>query len=207
MDQFHFTFIETLAAMCKKYSVEVSRKVTGTSKEVRKVLWAAASPDRMEWLFNVRHSMDVRERSLLPSGTSSNESLHSQINSWSKSIRSLHQSTLTLKLDIMHFGKVLAHHVASGPFPLTFGLIWLGRVGVGHPAKKQIWPRKDQAKRVKDWTVAKKPAADRPQRKVKRTVHTVKRKRAMRSAGCTCALDDIYGLLTSQDFQSSVSED
>ena len=207
------TFIETLAAICKKYSVEVSRKVTGTSKEVRKVLWAAASPDRMEWLFNgmrMRHSMDVRERSLLPSGTSSNESLHSQINSWSKSIRSLHQSTLTLKLDIMHFGKVLAHHVASC-FPslrqtqesvllaralstnIWTDLAWAGWCGPS--SQKADLPlhvsRKEQAKRLKDWTVAKKPAADRPQGKVKRTVHTVKRKRSLRSAGCTCAFGDI----------------
>ena len=53
------------------------------------------------------------ERGLLPSGTSSNESLHAEINSWTKSIRPLHQSTLRLKLEIMQFGKVLAHHVAS----------------------------------------------------------------------------------------------
>ena len=90
------TFIEGLAALCK-YPTEVERKVTGTSKEVKKVLWAACSPERLEWLFNgarMRHSLTARERVLLPSGTSSNEALHAQINSWSKSIRNLHQSTL-----------------------------------------------------------------------------------------------------------------
>ena len=110
------TFIEALAALCATYPHEVSRKVTGSNKELRKVLWAATAPDRLEWLMNnlrVRHDLTTLERGLLPSGTSSNESLHAEINSWTKSIHSLHQSTLRLKLEIMQFGKVLAHHVAS----------------------------------------------------------------------------------------------
>ena len=45
------TFVETLAALCKVYPMEVARKVTGASKEVRKVLWQT-TPDRIEWLFN-----------------------------------------------------------------------------------------------------------------------------------------------------------
>lgn len=110
------TFIEVLAALCAAYPKEVCRKVTGSNKEIRKLLWAAASPDRMEWLFNnlrVRHSMSAEDVALLPSGTSSNESLHAEINAWTKPIRSLHQSTLRMKCEIMQFGKVLAHHVAS----------------------------------------------------------------------------------------------
>ena len=61
----------------------------------------------------MRHDLTPLERGLLPSGTSSNESLHAEINSWTKSIRSLHQSTLRMKLEIMQFGKMLTHHVAS----------------------------------------------------------------------------------------------
>ena len=106
------TFVETLAALCKIYPEEVDRRVTGSNKEVRKVLWAATAPDRMEWLFDnlrVRHAMGAPARALMPSGAASNEALH--ING--TSIRSLHKSTLRLKLCIMHFGKLLAHHVAS----------------------------------------------------------------------------------------------
>ena len=110
------TFFETLAALCKIYPEEVDRRVTGSNKEVRKVLWAATAPDRMEWLFDnlrVRHAMGAPARALMPSGTASNEALHAEIISWGTSIRSLHKSTLRLKLCIMHFGKLLAHHVAS----------------------------------------------------------------------------------------------
>ena len=95
---------------------QVDRRVTGSNKEVRKLLWAATAPDRMEWLFNnlrVRHAMGAPARALMPSGTASNEALHAEIHSWGTSIRSLHKSTLRLKLCIMHFGKLLAHHVAS----------------------------------------------------------------------------------------------
>eukprot|EP00438_Fugacium_kawagutii_P034931 Skav206392 [mRNA] locus=scaffold834:641080:643152:- [translate_table: standard] len=110
------TFIEVLAAIVKEHSAEVNRKVTGMSKEVRKVLWAAAAPDRMEWLLNgtrFRHELPSHLRAFLPSGTSSNEALHAEVNSWSRSIRMLHQSTLRLKMQILQLGKLLPHHVAQ----------------------------------------------------------------------------------------------
>eukprot|EP00435_Cladocopium_sp_Y103_P017516 s1987_g4.t1 len=115
------TFIEALAAICAKYQAEVSRKVTGTSKEVRKVLWSACAPDRLEYLMNnlrVRHSMDAHMRALLPTGTTSNEALHAEINAWSRQIQGLHRSTLLLKLPILQLGKLLSHNVALCHPPL-----------------------------------------------------------------------------------------
>ena len=198
------TFIEALAALCATYPHEVSRKVTGSNKEIRKVLWAATAPDRLEWLMNnlrVRHGLTPLERGLLPSGASSNESLHAEINSWTKSIRSLHQSTLRMKSEIMQFGKMLTHHVASC-FPTvqqTSESILLARA-VGEEvwteadgrkccsSAKAVLPlhksRQEEAKKVKDW---KNGTATKVRKKalkpLKRTVHSIKRMHSLRSAG------------------------
>ena len=192
------TFIEALAALCATYPHEVSRKVTGSNKEIRKVLWAATAPDRLEWLMNnlrVRHGLTPLERGLLPSGTSSNESLHAEINSWTKSIRSLHQSTLRLKLEIMQFGKVLAHHVASC-FPTveqTSEAVLLARAVATDVWTDATWQnccssakapvplhraRQAEARKVQKWkqTIPMK-------RRGKRTVHSVKRVHSIRSSG------------------------
>ena len=102
------TFIESVAAICKVHQDEVVRKVTGSNTELKKVLWAACAPERLEWLFNgarLRHALTPRDRALLPSGTASNETLHAQINSWTRSIRSLHQSTLALEAGHYAFWK------------------------------------------------------------------------------------------------------
>ena len=192
------TFIEALAALCATYPHEVSRKVTGSNKEIRKVLWAATAPDRLEWLMNnlrVRHDLTPLERGLLPSGTSSNESLHAEINSWTKSIRSLHQSTLRQKLEIMQFGKVLAHHVASC-FPTvqqTSEAVLLARAVATDVWTDATWQnccssakapvplhraRQAEARKVQKWkqTIPMK-------RRGKRTVHSVKRVHSIRSSG------------------------
>ena len=75
------TFIEGLAAICRCFPEEVGRKVTGSNKEVAKVLWSAAALERLEWLFNnlrIWHAMTPLQRALLPSGTASNEALHAE---------------------------------------------------------------------------------------------------------------------------------
>ena len=110
------SFIEAVAAICVLHSKEVDRKVTGTSKPVRDVLWSACSPQRLEWLFNnqrVRHALSPLQRALLPSGTTSNEALHSEINSWTRSTHEVHRATLKLKLQIFSLGKQLVHHIAT----------------------------------------------------------------------------------------------
>lgn len=115
------TFIETLAAICTKYDAEVSRKVTGTAKEVRRVLWSACAPERLEYLFNnlrARHSLSASSRALLPVGTTSNEALHAEINSWTRPIHELHRSTFHLELQILQLGKLLSHNVALCHPPL-----------------------------------------------------------------------------------------
>ena len=98
------TFIEGIAAICALRAKEVERKVTRYNKEVRGVLWSACAPERLEWLFNnqrARHAMSNSQIALLPSGTTSNESLHAEINSWTRVNREVHRSTLHLKLNIV----------------------------------------------------------------------------------------------------------
>jgi len=131
------SFIEAVAAVCALHSQEVERKVTGTSKSVRQVLWSACSPQRLEWLFNnqrVRHALSPLQRALLPSGTTSNEALHSEIKPWTRSTHEVHRSTLKLKLRIVTLGKQLVHHIATC-YPLarqTADGVVLAR-GVGAP--------------------------------------------------------------------------
>ena len=155
------SFIETIAAICSLHSKEVARKVTGTAKPLRDILWSACAPSRLEWLFNnqrIRHSLSPRERCLLPSGTTSNEALHSEINSWTRSTQEVHRSTLKLKLGIYTFGKQLVHHLAScfPPGRQTAENVLLAR-GLGtSPWTDAIWEsscssRDDPALAVAAW--------------------------------------------------------
>jgi hypothetical protein len=201
------TFVETLAAICTCFPNEVSRRVTGTNKEVRKILWAAAAPDRMEWLFNnlrVRHAMTPAQRALLPSGTSSNEALHAEINAWSRTNHALHQSTLRLKLQIMQFGKLVAHHAATC-FPTIKQCsesVLLARCLASEDWPDEKWKacckgtekahlplhkdRVQEAAQVRQWNAANVMKVRKHHVK-KRTVHTVRRHRSIRSAGVKIA--------------------
>ena len=105
-------FIEGLAALASLHRDEVQKKVTGSNKPLYKVLWSAAAPARIEWYLNatrVRHSMHQGKVSLLPSGTTSNEALHAEINGWFRQTQQIHQATLTLKLNAMTLGKLISH--------------------------------------------------------------------------------------------------
>jgi hypothetical protein len=67
------------------------------------------SPQRLEWLlFNnqrVRHALSPLQRALLPSSTTSDEALHSEINSWTRSTHEVHRATLKLKLHFFFAGQ------------------------------------------------------------------------------------------------------
>ncbi len=108
-------YIECLAALVALYPEEVKRTAPGPNKPVFKILWNAAAVDRVEWMFNnirIRHSMALSECNLLPSGTSSNEALHAEVNKWFRQTQQIHQSTLKLKLTILSFAKLVSHTCA-----------------------------------------------------------------------------------------------
>ena len=109
-------FIKCNAALCAKYKHEVSRKAAGPNKEIYKILWSACSPDRIEWLMNhikPRQSVQASYLAFLPSGTSSNEALHAELNSWSRSTNAMHRSTLVLRLRYYRFVKMMQHYLSA----------------------------------------------------------------------------------------------
>ena len=109
-------FLESLAALTAIHKAEVARKVTGANKPLYKLLWSAGAPARIEWLWNsmrMRATLAPHELSLLPSGTTSNESLHAEINNWFRQTQEIHQATLRLKLSILEMAKLLPHNSAA----------------------------------------------------------------------------------------------
>ncbi len=88
---------------------------TGSNKPLYKLLWSAGSAERTEWFFNnirMRSRMSRARLALLPSGTSSNEALHAEINNWFRQTQQIHGATLHLKLQVLTLGKMLAHSSA-----------------------------------------------------------------------------------------------
>ena len=95
--------------------------VASANKPVYKVLWSACAPQRCAWYFNnnvVRCKMASGRLSLLPSGTTSNESLHKELNDAFRTIQHIHQATLDLKLVVISMGKQMSHYSATN-FPTT----------------------------------------------------------------------------------------
>ena len=54
--------IEALAALAAIFAEDMDRKVQGANQRIAHILWCAADPDRLEWLFN-----DIRWRHMLSS--------------------------------------------------------------------------------------------------------------------------------------------
>ena len=203
-------FIQGVAAVCSRYSREVARKAAGPNKEIYKILFAACAPDRLEWLLNnvrVRRALPRQQLHSLPSGTSGNEALHAEINSWSRSTNTLHRSTLALKLRYYRYIEVSAHYLATH-FPLAHivsetvllskaasnsiwsdddWMTWCSEQNTSGRQKKADLPlvkaRQNEAALVRAW-VKKRPAAQGSKvRKVKRTPLRVIRHHTLRSSG------------------------
>ena len=108
-------FIMALAALTVVFYDEVQNKTEMKSKQLKHVLMAAAAPGRVGWYFNnqrIRHAMRAEYRTLLPSGTSSNESLHAEINRWFRNQPEVYISTLILQLRINWIAKLMVHNAA-----------------------------------------------------------------------------------------------
>ena len=108
-------FIEALAALACLHANDMQKKIEGTKIPIRKMLYNITAPDKAEWLFNnlrYRQVLAPAVRVLMASGTTANEALHAEINTWFRQIQAMHRSTLELKLRIQSLGKLLAHQVA-----------------------------------------------------------------------------------------------
>ncbi|CAE7674583.1 unnamed protein product [Symbiodinium sp. CCMP2592] len=205
-------FIKALAALCQRYPSEVNKKIAGANKQINKILWSACSPDRLEWMMDnlhVRHAIQPSYRWFLPSGTSSNEALHAEVNSWTRSITAMHRSTLAMKLMYFRYIKLLLHylsvqyplsHVVSASMLLSRSLhsslwygddwtVWCPEQSSETVPKKATLPlssaNRHEAKLVRQY-IQKKPACKgRKNHIVKRRITplSVKRMHTLRSAG------------------------
>jgi hypothetical protein len=45
-------FVEALAALSRLHPEDMDRKAPGPNKAIRRILWSAAAPARLEWMFN-----------------------------------------------------------------------------------------------------------------------------------------------------------
>ena len=156
-----------------------------------------------------RHHMRRAYLTFLPSGTSSNEALHAEINSWSRSTNALHRSTLALRLRYNHFIKLLLHHLAT-EHPMTgvvSATMMLGRSLHQSLRDDRSWAtwcteqqsdgrqskaflplanaRRNESELVQKW-VMKKPSTrqkDVPKRRRRVTPLSVRRIHTLRSSG------------------------
>jgi hypothetical protein len=60
----------------------------------------------------LRHSLIPRKASLMPSGTSSNESLHAELNKWFRNQPEIYLGTLMLQLRVNWIAKLMVHNTA-----------------------------------------------------------------------------------------------
>ena len=130
-------FLEALVAHASFFWNDL-QKTTYSGVTLHRLIANVASAVKFQYLLNdtrYRHSVDRRELTLLPSGTTSNESLHHELNTWFRetaaclhsqniALRSLlsvirirtkahiHKSAFHLKLRLFHFLKLLLHNQA-----------------------------------------------------------------------------------------------
>ena len=178
-----------IASLVALYPDEVKKKTSMQGKPLYKVLWNSALSSRVGWLFNntrLRRLIPFEYVPLLPSGTSANESLHREINSWFRNNTSMHQATLMLKLRINHVAKLMTHNsvlylptlrqmrqgtvlhctAVQSQWSATAWASWCGAVQSVLCAPKADLPlarlRKEHASTAKQWLLKRPVAHKRP---------------------------------------------
>ncbi|CAE7200950.1 unnamed protein product [Symbiodinium natans] len=203
-------FIRAIAALCAVYSHEVIRVAPGPNRQVYKLLHSATAVNRAEWYFNntrLQHMLEARRLPLLPTGTTSNESLRREINVWFRETFKLHQTSLRLKLQVLKLAKNLSHNSAlyrpttrqmkhaellarASARPLWSYVEWqnwcreLAHDKMPDKADLPLYRERKRQQAVVKKAACKKPAASpQTRKKVHRTPHTLKRKDTLRRAG------------------------
>ena len=196
-------FVEALAALSCLHRTDMGRKIEGTKTTLAKLLHNVTSAEQLEWLFNnlrYRQFLPHRVRLLLPSGTTANEALHAEINSWYRQTQQMHRSTLVQKLQIQQLGKLLAHNIAlhsptAKQTPSSHVLsqrvgnpLWSAKTWQSDMAQQaSTLPLKARRKTEKELVAEaakKRPAAaPRPKARAKRTPFTLERKPGLLRSG------------------------
>ncbi|CAE7614134.1 unnamed protein product [Symbiodinium necroappetens] len=137
-------WIRAIAALTNVYKGEVHKVSVspGPNRRVWQLLHSAAA-ERSEWYMNnirIRHALASHRLHLLPSGTTSNEALHYEINRCFKEIQKLHQASLQQKLEILQLGKLLSHNRAC--YHHTTKQVQHGEV-LARATRQTIWSSND----------------------------------------------------------------
>ena len=146
-----------------------------------------------------------RVLALLPSGTSSNGALRSEVKNWFRETQQIHQSTLRLKLLMLCLGKQIPHVLAmvnptisqcssrvllaravfDSPWTELTWQSWCAELGRERQVQKALLPHSDsravETLKVRQWT-KKRPAAVQTVHR-KRTVFTLARSSKLRTQG------------------------
>lgn len=107
-------FVRVVAAIATMHAEEADR-VAYKQTKVRHLLLSACQPANIEWMLNFTrflHTLSADSRRLLPSGTTSNEAYHHELNGRFRSVQKLHVSTLKSRLNVMCTQKLLTHNAA-----------------------------------------------------------------------------------------------
>lgn len=196
-------YIESLAALSSAFRDDVAKKLPKSGKKLNHIFWSSVTPENVEWLFNnlrFKHSLTPAQQLLLPSGTTSNEALHAEINNWFRQIQAIHRSTLRLKLQVVVHAKLLSHTTAlysptARQMPAAHVLarrlgqpLWLKTEWLKHCTDNAPLPLRHQyledQQVIKSHAVCKKPALQTYKRPaVHRTVSTLKRRAGISRAG------------------------
>ena len=91
---------------------ELTRRTHVQGQPLRKLMYNAASPSRVQWYLNhlrALHLLPVVDRALRGSGTSPNEAFHAELNGWLRNQPEVFSSTVELQLRVNMHAKLLAH--------------------------------------------------------------------------------------------------
>ena len=110
------SFLRHIAALRVYWGDCMGRKLGTSTGTIGELLTRMCSPSRLEWLFNFRRflaTVPTHRRSVVATGTTTNEALHRELNNVFDDVHEMYQSTLDLKLKILLMGKGIAHVRAS----------------------------------------------------------------------------------------------
>ncbi|CAE7843115.1 unnamed protein product [Symbiodinium sp. KB8] len=107
-------FLHAVLAHLSMFREEIAKN-TYSGATLHRLITNVASPTKLQWLLNdtrYRHSVPRERLVLLPSGTTSNESLHRELNHGFRETAVMHKAALILKLDFFQFANVFARNQA-----------------------------------------------------------------------------------------------
>lgn len=108
-------FMRAVAAISHLYPADMAKRRPGTPHTVREILCMGADVSKVEWLLNATrfaHSLPAAIGVLRPTGTTSNEALHSELNATFRRVQALHRSSMEARLAFFTVGKLAAHNSA-----------------------------------------------------------------------------------------------